>query len=176
MKKLFILPPFPITAQLCVRCVFKGVLEGYIEGARIMGVDDDAAAASGQEVDAASDAAPLPEPPDTANPGLSIEPSNPLFDNRNINQDIDGPERYSSERPVVRVPTAPVRPSAKDVEEHNACGHLPFRAWCPVCVFGWGKEAPHKRIEEYSDMPLFICDYCFLTPATPTVPNNAVDK
>ena len=79
----------------------------------------------------------------------------------------------------MRVPTAPVRPSAKDIEEHNACGHLPFRAWCPVCVFGWGKEAPHKRKEEYCDMPLFVCDYCFLSSkisSSSELPDNMAEN
>ena len=28
---------------------------------------------------------------------------------------------------------SPQRPTAKEVEEHNAT-HLPYRSWCPVCV------------------------------------------
>ena len=40
--------------------------------------------------------------------------------------------------------TSPCRPSADDVEKHNAT-HLPYRNWCPVCVRARGKEDAHRR-------------------------------
>ena len=39
---------------------------------------------------------------------------------------------------------SPIRPSAEDVERHDAT-HVPYRNWCPTCVAARGKEAPHKR-------------------------------
>ena len=34
-----------------------------------------------------------------------------------------------------------IRPSAEDVEPHNAT-HVPYRNWCPICVMARGKEDP----------------------------------
>ena len=36
------------------------------------------------------------------------------------------------------------KPSQEEVEKHNLT-HLPFRNWCPHCMRGRGKEAPHHR-------------------------------
>ena len=36
---------------------------------------------------------------------------------------------------------SPIRPSAEDVERHDAT-HVPYRNWCPTCVAARGKEAP----------------------------------
>ena len=38
-------------------------------------------------------------------------------------------------------------PSKAEVERHNLI-HLPFRNWCPFCMKGRGKEAPHLRSKE----------------------------
>ena len=38
----------------------------------------------------------------------------------------------------------PIRPSAEDVDRHDAT-HVPYRNWCPICVAARGKGAPHKR-------------------------------
>ena len=35
-------------------------------------------------------------------------------------------------------------PTQEEVEKHNRT-HLPFRIWCPHCMRGRGKEAPHYR-------------------------------
>ena len=37
-------------------------------------------------------------------------------------------------------------PFQEEVERHNLT-HLPFRNWCPRCMKGRGKEAPHRRVE-----------------------------
>ena len=71
--------------------------------------------------------------------------------------------------PDVSVVKLPAQPSAEDVRKHRACGHLPFRSWCPECVMGRAKEDPHKRKEEHTDIPFFMCDYCFMgTKETPS--------
>ena len=35
-------------------------------------------------------------------------------------------------------------PSAKEVEEHERT-HAKYRSWCKHCVFGRGKNNPHKK-------------------------------
>ena len=40
---------------------------------------------------------------------------------------------------------SPQRPTAKEVEEHNAT-HLPYRSWRPVCVQSRGRGNSHKKM------------------------------
>ena len=37
-------------------------------------------------------------------------------------------------------------PTQEEVEKHNLT-HLPFRNWCPHCMKGRGKEAPHRSVK-----------------------------
>ena len=37
-------------------------------------------------------------------------------------------------------------PSQEEVDKHNLT-HLPFRNWCPRCMKGRGKKAPHRWSE-----------------------------
>ena len=64
------------------------------------------------------------------------------------------------------VPTHGVRPSAREVEEHNAT-HLPFRSWCPYCVAGKAKENAHftKADDRKSDVPVVSMDYTYMEEA-----------
>ena len=42
---------------------------------------------------------------------------------------------------------SPIRPSAEDVERHDAT-HVPYRNWCPTCVAARGKEAQEGKVAE----------------------------
>ena len=42
--------------------------------------------------------------------------------------------------------------------------HLPFRSWCWKCVFGRGKEMPHRRNKDEKVMPEVHLDFMFLGP------------
>ena len=57
----------------------------------------------------------------------------------------------------------PLKPSQKEIREHQESGHMPFRSWCPHCVRGRGKEMQHRRRsdEEESGIPEYHLDYCF---------------
>ena len=46
---------------------------------------------------------------------------------------------------------SPIRPSAEDVEKHDAT-HVPYRNWCPICVDARGNEDPHR-------LPKFSLDH-----------------
>ena len=62
-------------------------------------------------------------------------------------QNKSGPTKDMSSNPEGQAPTllrSPIRPSAEDVEKHDAT-HVPYRNWCPICVAARGKEDPHKR-------------------------------
>ena len=52
-------------------------------------------------------------------------------------------------------------PSQQEVEKRNLT-HLPFRNWCPHCMRGRGKEAPHHRCKEgRGELPEISLDFCF---------------
>ena len=74
--------------------------------------------------------------------------SNPLVDSRNTMYEGPMTDPYivePTEGADVRVLRAPSAPSPKQVEEHNASMHLPYRNWRPICVWGRGKEKPHVK-------------------------------
>ncbi len=56
--------------------------------------------------------------------------------------------------------TNPVKPSAKEVAEHELT-HCPYRNWCDVCVSAMGREDPHHRQEEVEEgaLPVVGSDY-----------------
>ena len=68
-----------------------------------------------------------------------------------------------SENPVVRTKPNPLKPTAKQIEQHKAAAHVPYSSWCEECVRASGKEDLHKHIEHSEEqLPLFACDYAFL--------------
>ena len=63
--------------------------------------------------------------------------------------DVDVPaEMPSAEAHNARVENSPERPTAEEVERHDAT-HCPYRSWCAVwcavCVAASTKEDPHPR-------------------------------
>ena len=88
-----------------------------------------------------------------------------LINQGTINEDSSNPVvTYAAEQAPVRVIASPCQPSAKDVEEHDAAGHVPFRSWCPVCINASAIEAPHTRAKSEKDhaYPSFSSDYAFM--------------
>ena len=82
-------------------------------------------------------------------------------------QNKSGPTKDMSSNPEGQAPTflrSPIRPSAEDVEKHDAT-HVPYRNWCPICVAARGKEDPHKRQvgarqgRRKAGLPKFSLDY-----------------
>ena len=51
----------------------------------------------------------------------------------------------------------PGEPSAADVEDHRACGHLPYRSWCGECVGSRGTGEQHRSRKE----PRTVCVFAF---------------
>ncbi|CAK0851674.1 unnamed protein product [Prorocentrum cordatum] len=59
---------------------------------------------------------------------------------------------------------SPCDPTPKEVEEHEASQHLPFRSWCPDCVKGRGAATAHADLaaELEHETPTISTDYFFL--------------
>ncbi len=70
-----------------------------------------------------------------------------------------------SEEVQVRVKKNPVLPSEKQVEEHYASNHVPYRSWCKACVMGKGVNSAHFRTdkEEEQAVSTVSIDYAFMT-------------
>ena len=57
----------------------------------------------------------------------------------------------------------PLKPSDREVEQHELT-HLPYRNWCWKCVFGRGKEMPHKQDKTEKVMQEIHFDFMLLEP------------
>ena len=65
-----------------------------------------------------------------------------------------------TENAPIKVARDPGEPTTEMREQHFTAGHLPYRAWCPVCVMGKGKEdAHHRGNDEDSEFPHVVMDY-----------------
>jgi hypothetical protein len=70
--------------------------------------------------------------------------------------------REGVEENKARVRSVPVRPTQKEVEEHEI-DHAVFRDCCPHCVKGKAVSHPHYRGQEKdSEIPVIALDYMFL--------------
>ena len=87
------------------------------------------------------------------------------------NDDENDTEDKTSMPP--RMLSSPSMPSRQEIQEHNVT-HIPFRSWCPFCVAGKSKCAPHKRGIDHSDdaVPLVAFDYCFMGDRAETDADN----
>ena len=71
-------------------------------------------------------------------------------------------EPIIGEEAPVRMIRNPADPTADERARHDAT-HLPFRAWCPVCVAARAIEDPHYRAtvgEKAEGKPQVCADYC----------------
>ena len=60
---------------------------------------------------------------------------------------------------VPKLLSAPQEPTEQERELHNLT-HMPYRAWCPLCVKRKGRQDYHKQV--YDKRPVIQVDYCFL--------------
>ena len=56
----------------------------------------------------------------------------------------------------------PGEPTAAEVEDHRACGHLPYRSWCNECVEARGVGEPHRSRADQRTVCVFAFDYLFI--------------
>ena len=73
-------------------------------------------------------------------------------------------ERYSlpKEGEFVRKMLDPSLPTQKEVDEHYAMGHLPYRNWCPVCIRAKGRDMDHPSNKgKERKLPEYGFEYCF---------------
>lgn len=56
----------------------------------------------------------------------------------------------------------PGEPTAAEVEDLHACGHIPYRSWCSECVETRGVGEPHRARKEERIVCVFAFDYLFI--------------
>ena len=56
----------------------------------------------------------------------------------------------------------PGDPTADEVQEHRAGGHVNYRTWCPSCVKARGLMEQHRRGREAPKISIFSFDYLFI--------------
>ena len=56
-------------------------------------------------------------------------------------------------------------PSQKEVDDHYATNHVPYRSWCNACVMGKCVNNPHRQMnrEEEDKVSTVSMDYGFMT-------------
>ena len=63
----------------------------------------------------------------------------------------------------VKIDNSPETPTAKAMEEHRSCGHIPYRDWCKWCQMGRGIDTQHRSGNEPSAIPIVGPDYFYIT-------------
>ena len=127
---------------------------------------DDDSGPGGDAVDLVPDGAPEPVVSNNVPNVEFSNKSNPVVDNRKTAHEGPVVDPYNStchESLPVKLLRAPYAPTQQQIDEHNACMHIPYRSWCPICIWGQGKEKGHMEQATAPETPFFESDYCFLT-------------
>ncbi|CAK0875118.1 unnamed protein product [Prorocentrum cordatum] len=67
------------------------------------------------------------------------------------------------EPPRVRLARSPAQPTALEIEEHEAQGHVHFRSWCPSCCASRGTGQAHRGHQPAEgEVPTVVTDYGYL--------------
>ena len=64
----------------------------------------------------------------------------------------------------VKLFKGPMQPSAADIEEHEATGHVQYRSWRPICCAARSTGQPHLKApeEDGTAVPKILWDYGFV--------------
>eukprot|EP00971_Amphidinium_carterae_P009779 192993-Amphidinium_carterae.1 len=74
--------------------------------------------------------------------------------------DEEGP----GEGAQAKVLRGPEQPTAAEVEQHEAQGHLPYRRWCPQCVSARGVGQQHRLVaHSEEELPTVHLDFAFFS-------------
>ena len=57
----------------------------------------------------------------------------------------------------------PPMPSVEEYLKHKVT-HMPFKAWCPICVRNQAQNPPHRKNQHVRTFPSFHIDYMFMNP------------
>ena len=91
------------------------------------------------------------------------------------NDDDKGdPEDQDCEGAVARVLPDPGEPTASQIEDHRACGHVPYRSWCGECVKGRSTGEQHRHRTGERRICVFSLDYLYLDKSGKQIKGEAL--
>ena len=81
--------------------------------------------------------------------------------------ELEPPKDEDGEVRKPKIPVDPGQPTQREIDEHEAAGHNPFRAWCKFCVEGKAVSSPHYKRKAEEDlketgMITVSLDYCWV--------------
>ena len=92
-------------------------------------------------------------------------------------EDVRHLEQQARERLVRVLRKRPEQPTAAEVQEHEICGHEPYRSWCRACVGGRGCADAHvARPGVEKGIPIIGVDYGFLWSRAPEASDAPHDE
>eukprot|EP00971_Amphidinium_carterae_P101002 1998321-Amphidinium_carterae.1 len=75
---------------------------------------------------------------------------------------VEGEEGIE-ERTLAKVLKGPEQPTAAEIEQHEAQGHLAYRRWCPQCVSGRGVGQQHRSVaHSEEELPVVHMDFALV--------------
>ena len=78
--------------------------------------------------------------------------------------DEEMPEEVGEEQQAVKVLKPPDTPTLRDIEEHEAAGHVAHRSWCMHCARARAVESQRRAVppEAENAVPTIMIDYMFM--------------
>ena len=75
----------------------------------------------------------------------------------------DDEHDLACEAGAIRARPLPIGPSREERQNHEAVGHVPYRAWRRACVAGRGRSDAHRPTKETEQaVPTIGLDYGYL--------------
>jgi hypothetical protein len=84
------------------------------------------------------------------------------------------PEGQDCEGAIARVLPDPGEPTASQIEDHRACGHIPYRSWCAECVKGRSTGEQHRHRSGERGICVFSFDYLYLDKSGKPIKREAL--
>ncbi len=148
--------------EACEANAMKGM-----QGEKALNTEGETVEPSGVHEEAAGGELGGGEPEGVHEDAAGNEPREGDVDDGGVGDPEDDPETFRCEPcdadgAEYKVSPDPGEPTASQVEDHRACGHWPYRNWCPECIRGRGGCEQHRRRTEAKKICVFAFDYLML--------------
>ena len=102
----------------------------------------------------------------------------PVAEGEDPGMEVDDEPDEQPGRPLrARLPMSPPRPTAQEIEQHEAQGHVHYRSWCPACVAARGTGQSHReRHHVDGEAPTVVADYGYLNANESDSVGRSIDQ